>query len=185
MKENKNVVLPGQMAMDINAARTPPTVKTVTPSPRTEQAATSERKKHYVQGEVLTESDLKNMTLRERNQYEREKDAAYLQKAREEQERVKELRRKYKEPKNSVDEPKTQDLDEVDEDDGGELAESTSENKYIRKQKNVCKKYKIKQSELRRGVERARELFVGKMLNSEKQRVVLAIIDLLEFGDIK
>jgi hypothetical protein len=178
MNNKKETVLPGQTSININEALTAPTsMPTVKPMMPTAP------KKNYVPGETLTEEDRNKMTATELENYEGEKDAAFLQKAKEESKRVKELRRKKKLQNTLAEEISVEGLDEHEDDIcDDEFSSKISSSKT--KQSNICRKFGIKRRELRRGVELARELFVPKMFSREKQKVILAIIHLLEFGDI-
>lgn len=172
----------------------PPKSGTVAPAqketPKTE--AKEERAPLYVPGETVTEEEWARMSAAERERYEGEKEAAYLKRAREEQERVVALKKKYakKDVKAEVT-PPTCSVPEAPEGEEDEFDEEFNENEFkksgkVKNCRKICRKYRIKPKELRRGIERARELFVPQMIKSESnQAVVLALIDLLEFGDIK
>ncbi len=182
MNNKKETVLPGQTSININEVLTAPasmpTVKPTTPTAP---------KKNYVPGESLTEEDRNKMTATELENYEGEKDAAFLQKAKEESNRVKELRRKKKLQNPLAEEFSLEVPDELcdeDEETVEEIPSKISSCKSRKRQPNICRKHRITHRELRRGIERARELFVPKMFSTEKQKVILAIIELLEFGDI-
>ena len=131
------------------------------------------------------------MSAAERERYEGEKEAAYLKKAREEQERVAALKKKYaKQDVMAEVTPPICSVPEAPEDEEDEIDEEFNENEFkksgkLKNIRKICRKYRIKAKELRRGIERARELFVPQMIKAEKQAVVLALIELLEFGDIK
>lgn len=172
--KNENQI-PGQLEIDIKSATpAPPVVKTT---------IQKDAKKNYVPGEALTEEDRKRMTATELENYQNEKDVAFLKKAKEESERVKKIRKARNAQAGVMPEENQNDVPDVDDD---ICEDETNEfpSKKTSKQSNVCRKYGIKRRELRRGIERARELFVPKMFPTEKQKVILAIIDLLEFGDI-
>lgn len=171
---NSEKQLPGQLEIDISKMTVTPTmVKTTIPK---------ESKKNYVPGESLTEEEREKMTALELENYESEKEVAFLKKAKEDRERVKALRknRKAKAPAEEIpSEAPDESNDDICDDEF-----SPKNNNFSKRQANICRKYGIKRRELRRGVERARELFVPKMFSTEKQKVILAIIYLLEFGDI-
>lgn len=170
---NSEKQLPGQLEMDISKMTVTPTmVKTTIPK---------ENKKNYVPGETLTEEERDKMTALELENYESEKEVAFLKKAKEDRERVKALRksRKAKSPAEEISSEAPGESEDCICDD-----EFSPKNNFSKRQANICRKYGITRRELRRGVERARELFVPKMFSTEKQKVILAIIYLLEFGDI-
>lgn len=189
MSEKKNEFQ--QTSIDINKVidkppvKVVPAVKPTAPNGNGTQTAqqsaqaqpTKEKRepKHYVEGEVLTETDLQKMTITERENYLEEKRLANVEKLKEIRYHSRELKNKYQRVKQN----EAPDVEESKEDEYDDFISIDS-----KKQKNVCKKYRINVRELRKGVEVARRLFVPAMMKTEKQAVVMAICDLLEFGDL-
>lgn len=191
MSNTKNDVEFKQTSMDLSKAiqgqekREPKVVQAVKPTPKSASQPTQEKRepKHYVDGEVLTEKDLEKMSPTERENYLEEKRLANVEKMKNIKYHARDLRKKYQRTEDiNSNQPEDPELDGVERDEFCDefFYDSTSKNR----QKNVCKKYHIKQRDLRKGVEVARKLFVPAMMKTEKQSVVMAICDLLEFGDL-
>ena len=53
-----------------------------------------------------------------------------------------------------------------------------------KKKRKICKKYGIREKELKKAIEQARKLFVPKMGANYDAKLLIAIIELLEYGDI-
>ena len=70
-------------------------------------------------------------------------------------------------------------------DDGADLGEEEFDAIPEKKKKrNICKKYGIREKELKKAIEQARKLFVPKMGANYDSKLLIAIIELLEYGDI-
>ena len=70
-------------------------------------------------------------------------------------------------------------------DDGADLEEAEFDAIPEKKKKrNICKKYGIREKELKKAIEQARKLFVPKMGANYDAKLLIAIIELLEYGDI-
>ena len=194
MSNTKNDVEFKQASMDLSKAiqgsaqekREPKVVQAVKPtaksalSPQPAQPTQEKQEpKHYVDGEVLTEKDLEKMSPTERENYLEEKRLANVEKLKKIKYHARDLRNKYQRSE-EINSNQTEDP----ELDGEESDDFFYDKPQKNKQKNVCKKYHIKQRDLRKGVEVARKLFVPAMMKTEKQSVVMAIMDLLEFGDL-
>ena len=136
----------------------------------------------------MTEAQVQKMTEAEKKRYFQERDAALDKKCAEGVARRAALKKKIR-AESSESEEVEDDEEELEEDDVEEdeqPSEPSKKKKKSRKQRNVCKKHKVKRRELRRGIETAREIFVPKLaVNKEiPTKVLIAIIDLLENGDI-
>ncbi len=122
--------------------------------------------------------------------------AEFEKKQRSERERVQELRKKMKE-KEALKEEKENLSNETVE--TVELPENVfSKDKTVleaeivqykakgkRKiQHNLCRKYGIKRKDLQLAIEEAKKLFVARLTLNFNSKIVVAIVDLLEFGDI-
>lgn len=178
--------LNGQQQIDVNAATVTP-VQTVQP---TKPTAQKKEEIHYEPGKTLTEDQLKKMTEAEKKRYFQERDAALDKKCAEGVARRKELKKKIRADGSKAEED--EELEDVDEDDFEKeedeitTAERTSEKKKLFRRRNICKKHKVSPRELKRGIETARAICVPKLaVNKEiSTRVLIAIIDLLENGDV-
>lgn len=122
------------------------------------------------------------------------KQAEFEKKQRAERERVQELRRKMKEKEEekktsqSVETVETVELPEdVFSKDKTVLEaeivpyKAKSRREY---QRNLCRKYGIKRKELQLAIEEAKKMFVARLTVNFNSKIVVAIVDLLEFGDI-
>ncbi|MBQ3220332.1 MAG: hypothetical protein IJB34_00040 [Clostridia bacterium] len=70
-------------------------------------------------------------------------------------------------------------------DDGADLEEEEFDAIPEKKKKRkICKKYGIREKELKKAIEQARKLFVPKMGANYDSKLLIAIIELLEYGDI-
>lgn len=70
-------------------------------------------------------------------------------------------------------------------DDGADLGEEEFDAIPEKKKKRkICKKYGIREKELKKAIEQARKLFVPKMGANYDSKLLIAIIELLEYGDI-
>lgn len=144
----------------------------------------------------MTEAQVQKMPTSEKERYFQERDAALDKKCREDQEERKataplireaKAKRAAQKAESSKPEEVEDDEEELEEDDEEEQpSEPSKKKKKSCKQRNVCKKHKVKRRELRRGIETARGIFVPKLaVNKEiPTKVLIAIIDLLENGDI-
>lgn len=120
------------------------------------------------------------------------KAAEFEKKQRAERERVQELRRKIK--AHTVEEVALErenhlsDEAETETDNSSNVLEAEivpyktkSKREY---QRNLCKKYGIKRKNLQAAIEEAKKMFVARLTVNFNSKIVVAIIDLLEFGDI-
>ena len=126
------------------------------------------------------------MTTSEKERYFQERDAALDKKCAEGVKLRAALKKKIR-AESSESEEVEDDEEELEEDDEEEQpSEPSKKKKKSCKQRNVCKKHKVKRRELRRGIETARGIFVPKLaVNKEiPTKVLIAILDLLENGDI-
>ena len=114
------------------------------------------------------------------------KAAAFEKKQNAERERLKELRSKLKEEKNC---PSVEEGTVADEADSSKTVPEAEVVTYSAKnkreyQRNLCRKYGIKRKTLQSAIEEAKKLFVARLTVNFNSKVVVAIVDLLEFGDI-
>ena len=131
----------------------------------------------------------KELTLEEQLQI---KQVEFEQKQRAEGERLRELRKRMKEQaeekKNNL--PVQEKAVPVDENvsfkETVQEAEAVSYTAQTKReyQRNLCRKYGIKRKMLQNAIEDAKKLFVARLTTSYNSKVVVAIVDLLEFGDI-
>lgn len=105
-------------------------------------------------------------------------DARFEAKAKQEAERVRELRKKYKPVNGNGVDGNVSSLCST------ERTAEEAEEVTTKKQKNLCRKYGIRRGELQAEIEKARKIFVPKLATSCKAKVLVAIIELLELGDI-
>ena len=105
---------------------------------------------------------------------------AFEKKQSEERERVKALRKKKNEMATVEVEPPAEE-DSCETPDSEVIAYAGKKGKY---QRELCKKYGIKRKQLQRAIEEAKKLFVARLTVSFNSKIVVAIVDLLEFGDI-
>ena len=179
--------LNGQQQIDVNAATVKP-VQTVQPAKPT---APKKEELHYEPGKALTEDQLKKMTNSEKERYFQERDSALDKKCAEGVERRAALKKKIRagnskaEEDDELEESEDDDFEEED-DESPTVARTSEKKKKRRRRRNVCKKHGIKPRELKRGVETARAIFVPKLAVNKgiPTKVLIAIIDLLENGDI-
>ena len=73
---------------------------------------------------------------------------------------------------------------EDDEDEGASILVCGQELPKKKKQRRICEKYGIKEKQLNAATEQARKLFVPRMGAKTAPKLLVAIIELLEFGDI-
>ena len=179
--------LNGQQQIDVNAATVKP-VQTVQP---TKPTAPKKEEIHYEEGKTLTEAQVQKMTEAEKKRYFQERDLALDKKCAEGVARRAALKKKIREESSNTEEDdeleESEDDDfEEEEDESPTVARTSEKKKKRRRRRNVCKKHGIKPRELKRGVETARAIFVPKLaVNKEiPTKVLIAIIDLLENGDI-
>ena len=177
--------LNGQQQIDVNAATVKP-VQTVQP---TKPTAPKKEEIHYEPGKTLTEAQVQKMTEAEKKRYFQERDLALDKKCAEGVARRAALKKKIRKSSNTEEDDELEESEDDDfeaEDDESTTAERTSRKKKRRRRRNVCKKHGIKPRELKRGVETARAIFVPKLAVNKgiPTKVLIAIIDLLENGDI-
>lgn len=121
------------------------------------------------------------------------KAAEFEKKQRAERERVQELRRKMKNQKLDVALERENNLSET-----VVQTEETSIDKTVPEaeivaysakskreyQRNLCRKYGINRKKLQLAIEEAKKMFVARLTVNFNSKIVVAIVDLLEFGDI-
>ncbi len=125
------------------------------------------------------------------------KQAEFEKKQRAERERVQELRRKMKthiteeevalERENHL---SVETVAQTNEDTSiektvpeAEIVAYSAKNKR-EYQRNLCRKYGIKRKALQEAIEEAKKMFVARLTVNFNSKIVVAIVDLLEFGDI-
>ena len=171
--------LNGQQQIDVNAATVKP-VQTVQPAKPT---APKKEELHYEHGKTLTEDQLKKMTNSEKERYFQERDLALDEACRQKQEKRKRRAQQIRE----LESREREEVKEVKEVQASEEEEEEEpKEKKSRGQRRLCKKHKVKRRELKRGIETARAIFVPKLATNKEipTKVLIAILDLLENGDI-
>ena len=101
----------------------------------------------------------------------------FEQRQQEERERIE--RRKRENPPPNF--PPVEKADDGAEESDGEDFETVPKKP---KRRRICKKYGIKDKELSKAIDEARKLFVPKMGATCAPKLLVAIIELLEYGDI-
>lgn len=104
---------------------------------------------------------------------------AFEKKQNAERERVKATRKRYENVSVEVSAPAEE--DSAERSDSEVVAYAGKKGKY---QRELCKKYGINRKQLQRAIEEAKKLFVARLTVSYNSKIVVAIVDLLEFGDI-
>lgn len=124
------------------------------------------------------------------------KQAEFEKKQRAERERVQELRKKMK--AHTVEEVALERENNLSDETVARTEEDTSIEKTIPEaeivaysaknkreyQRNLCRKYGIKRKTLQNAIEEAKKMFVARLTVNYNSKIVVAIVDLLEFGDI-
>lgn len=122
------------------------------------------------------------------------KQAEFEKKQRAERERVQELRRKMKnhnlevalERENNLSVETVEQTEEASIEKTvpeAEIVAYSAKNKRAY-QRNLCRKYGIKRKTLQDAIEEAKKMFVARLTVNFNSKIVVAIVDLLEFGDI-
>lgn len=119
------------------------------------------------------------------------KQAEFEKKQRAERERIQELRKKLKEKEEEKKtDPSIEAVARTDEETSIEETipeaeivaySAKSKREY---QRNLCRKYGIKRKDLQNAIEEAKKMFVARLTVNYNSKIVVAIVDLLEFGDI-
>ena len=118
------------------------------------------------------------------------KTAEFENKQRAARERVRELRRKIiEQEKEKQTSPPVEAVARTDEETSKETIPEAEIVAYSAKnkreyQRNLCRKYGIKRKTLQNAIEEAKKMFVARLTVNFNSKIVVAIVDLLEFGDI-
>lgn len=129
-----------------------------------------------------TEEEFKKASAKQREEHIAKKEAEFLDKQAAERARVEALKKKLKGEEPTASAPPVNDLEELDQESEEEYSASAIPER--KKKRRICQKYKIKERQFKAAIEEARKIFVPKLGARLHPKLLVAIIELLEFGDI-